>query len=351
MEKTVSVGVVFRSNFNHLHHDGKGTTIYLFPILMHLKMSGFIKKIIFFAIAFFVFDKIFYAFLFISPHLESDKRLEKLVNGEINKEIIILGSSRGARNIIAKQIEDSLHLSSFNLSYPGSDIAFQEFLLQTLLANNKKPKAIILTLDDPIQLMPNDFINFRFDRLYPLAKYESINNEMIKRREKNFLSRFLILSRINQVNFNITEKKYSIWDSIRSNGSMPISFQSKDAAFNYDNAAQTYNKDNESLAKIKSFTNFQRLCLDNSIALHLIFPPNYKSHNRQFENRIRQLTHSEVSLFVHDTLNDVYHDKSYFFDERHLLVNGAVVFTNELIDMLKAKEHESAITVLGHSVQ
>lgn len=304
-------------------------------------MKNFLFKIVVFSIVLFVAEKFFYVFLYVSPTLEKDIRLEKVINGEINKEIIVLGSSRGARNIIAGQIEDSLKLSSYNLSYPGSDIEFHEFLLRSLLKFNKKPKIVLLAVDDPAELLPNETINFRLDRLYPLAKYNYINNEMIKRGEKDFLSYFFVLARINRMNFYIKEKYFSNLDTIKNCGSMPISFQAQNRKFNYKRVLQNYSIKDELPNKIESFLEFQRLCISNKIKLILVFSPNFKNQNISFEKRLKQLSKPDVSLFVYDTLNYVYKDRSYFYDEFHLQNKGAIIFTNEIIEELKNQfKHE-----------
>ncbi|MBN2167498.1 MAG: hypothetical protein JW717_14575 [Marinilabiliaceae bacterium] len=306
-------------------------------------MTQFIKKVILFIIAFFIFDKIFYIFLFISPKLEVDKRLEYLVNGKINKDVVIIGSSRGARDVIAKQIEDSINVSAYNLSYPGSDIEFHEFLLKTLIKYNSKPKAVILVLDDSSELLPDETINFRLDRLYPLARYNYINNEMIKRGEKNFSSRFLVLSRINKRNFDMSQKYFTHLDSIKDCGSMPISFQREGSKeFEYSNVS-VYDETLEVPVKVESFLSFQQICIDNDIKLYLVFPPNYKAHNQLFENRIRKLAQPNVSLLIHDTINESYRNQMFYYDELHLKNNGAVIFTNEIIDMLKSEKSKRKV--------
>lgn len=85
-------------------------------------MKKFILNLFIFGAIFFLFDKIFLLLIGYVPRLEVDKRLEDLMNGNINKELVVLGSSRGARNVIAGQIEEKTGISSFNLSYPGGDI-------------------------------------------------------------------------------------------------------------------------------------------------------------------------------------------------------------------------------------
>jgi hypothetical protein len=117
---------------------------------------------------------------------ELDKRLEYIITGKVNSNIIVMGSSRGARDIVASQLADSLRTSAYNLSYPGSNIYFHEYLLTELLKNgNKKPKVLILVIDDPYEMEDNYSLQFRFDRLYPLVKYKSIRNTLTERGEKN----------------------------------------------------------------------------------------------------------------------------------------------------------------------
>lgn len=301
-------------------------------------MKKFIYTLLLFIIVFFIFDKIFFLFLYIAPNINLDKRLELIINGEINKECIIIGSSRGARNIIAKQIEKETGLSTYNLSYPGSDIEFHEFLLRSLLKFNQKPKIVLLAVDDPSELLPSESIKFRLDVLYPLVKYNYINNELIARGEKNNLSKILYLSRINKSNFDLQKKRFSALDTIVDCGSMPISFQRENRTFLYDNNNQCYYIKNELRNKVNAFINFYQLCDKNDIKLYVVFSPNFQQHNFYFEKRIKELTKNNVGYFIYDFSNIIYKDKSYFYDELHLQTKGAIIFTDDLVKFLKTEK-------------
>jgi len=298
-------------------------------------MKHFLLKILVFSLAFFVFEKSFYVFLYISPSLEKDKRLEMVINGNMNKDLIILGSSRGARNIIASQIEDSLNISAYNLSYPGSNINFNEFLLRSLIKYNNKPKIVLLAIDAPSEFLPSEIMKFRLDRLYPLSKYNYINNEMIQRGEKTFLSKILVLARLNKTNFDIRERTFSALDTIMSCGSMPISFQRENCDFIFENGLNSYEFDAELPEKVKAFNNLQELCVNNNIQLYIVYSPNFRKHNLTFEKRIEELSYPTVSSIVYDTTNQIYKNKDYFYDKAHLKTNGAIIFTNEIICQLK----------------
>ena len=302
-------------------------------------MNRFLRKVLVFSIVFFLFDKVFYLFILISPSKEIDKRLQKILDGEINKDIIVLGSSRGARNIIAGQIEDSLGISTYNLSYPAADIEFQEFLLRSLIQFNETPKIVLLAIDviDPEEFLPSEKIKFRLDRMYPLAIYQHVNNELIAREEKTILSKFLVLARINKRNFDLQKKQFTALDTILDCGSMPIYFQKENRAFIFDSTEQQYETVNELENKVNAFLNLQDICIKNEIKLFLIFSPNFSSHNLNFEKRLRLLTKKEVEYFIYDATNPIYKNKSYFYDETHLQTPGAIVFTNEIINFLKSK--------------
>lgn len=301
-------------------------------------MKKFIYTLLLFVTAFIILDKIFFFFIYLAPNSEVDKRLEHLITGKINKECIVLGSSRGARNIIAKQIEKGTGLSTYNLSYPGSNIEFHEFLLRSLLKFNQKPKIVLLAVDDPSELLPSESIKFRLDLLYPIVKYTYINNELIARGEKNYLSKILCLSRINKSNFDLRKKHFSALDTIIDCGSMPISFQRENRIFKYDTINQYYLIENELTNKVNAFTNFQQMCNNNGIKLYVVFSPNFQQHNFLFEKRIKELTNNNLGYFIYDFSNIIYKDKSYFYDEGHLQTKGARIFTDELVKFLNTEK-------------
>jgi hypothetical protein len=189
-----------------------------------------IKKLIirvcFFIVCFFLLDKLMHFVIEKLPELELDKRLEYIVNGEIDADVIILGSSGSARGILAKQLEDSLKTGVYNLSYPGSDISFQKYVFEQQLINAKvKPKILILGIDEPTQLLHVKSNLFRLDRLYPLIKYPTIRDTLLQREGKNLmLGKYLFLYQMNKSNLVFKKKEFTNFDSIFSDGSMPIRF-------------------------------------------------------------------------------------------------------------------------------
>lgn len=298
-------------------------------------MKKFASKLILFAIIFLIFDKLFIIVANRSAETEVDKRLEYIVNGKMNKDIIVAGSSRGARDIIASQIEDSTGYSTYNLCYGGSNVDFHEFILRTLYKFNNPPKILLLAVDDPHELAYLDYPRFRGDRLYPLVKYSHIWKELAKREAKDRLfSSILILKRLNKSNFDLCQKRFTSLDTIISCGSMPITIQSHKEDWNYISSERIYPYDEEVPEKIKAFQNIIEDCKKHNIKLIVIFPPNYQTHSKSFEMRIRQLSDGGVFFYIYDMTNPIYRDKNFFYDKIHLRRNGAIIFTNEIIQYL-----------------
>jgi len=207
-------------------------------------MKRFIVKLAIFCLIFFVFDKLFIPLKNKSPILEIDNRLELLINGKINKDIIIIGSSRGGRDVIASQIEKETGQTAYNLSYDASALVFHEFILRTLVKFNKAPKTILLVIDDDSELLLDKPTKFRLDRLFPLVKYSHVQDELIVKGEKNkYLSSFFVLHQLHRSNFNLRKRMFSPVDTIMACGSMPLWPHNERRAwqFKYNNGPRSEN--------------------------------------------------------------------------------------------------------------
>ncbi|AXT20751.1 hypothetical protein D7030_11735 [Flavobacteriaceae bacterium AU392] len=292
-------------------------------------MKKFLLNIVVFSALFFIVEKSIYFFIANAPNKEYDKRLEYILKGEMNKNLIVLGSSRGANNIIAEQLQNETGLTSYNLSYRGADIVFQEFLLKTLLKFNTKPKKVILIIDDIYEFNYEPTLKFRIDRLSPLKKYNYINNELIRRGNKNVLSKIFCLSRVNRKDFNLKKNNVLPINKMTAFGSKVI-LSKGNSKMTYKSTFEKYSTEFEQKEKLHAFSRIQELCKSNQIELIFIFPPNYRIFNTSFLNRFNELVQQENKIMIYDTLNPVYKNESYYRDVSHLMKNGAEIFTSEV---------------------
>jgi hypothetical protein len=292
-------------------------------------MKRFLTHILFFLLLFFTVEKALYYFIQNAPKKEYDKRLELVLQGEMEKDIVIIGSSRGANNIVAKQLEDETGLSTHNLSYRGSNIIFHQFILETLLLYNKKPQKVLLVIDDEYEFVKDYSLHFRFDRLYPLKKYSYINDKLIALGKKSYLSKFLNSAQIDKEDFSLKSKRIYPMDLMTTHGSKLLPFK-VDNDVEFLNESKNYNTSKEQSSKLECFIKIQEMCSINGIELHFIFTPNYSKSNNEFYKRFELLVLDGLPIYRYDQSNADYYKSDHFYDTSHLNQKGAKIFTSEL---------------------
>jgi hypothetical protein len=299
-------------------------------------MKRFLKHILFFGLLFFTIEKGLYFFIQNAPNKEYDKRLELVLQGKMEKDIIIIGSSRGANNISAKQMEDETGLSTYNLSYRGSNIIFHQFILETLLLYNKKPQKVLLVIDDEYEFLMDHSLSFRFDRLYPLKNYSYINNKLIDSKKKSYVSKFLYAAKIDREDFSLAPKRVYPINQMTSHGSKLLP-KKENNDLEFINVSKNYNTLQEESSKIRSFKAIQEMCSSKGIDLYFVFTPDFKSFNESFLKRFEKLVKKKEHLIVYDTLDKRYKDYTIFRDQTHMCSEGAAIFTSELSQFMKSK--------------
>ncbi len=293
-------------------------------------MIKFLKSIILFALIFFIVDKFSYLILLKQASLQSEQKLDKIVNGNLQYELLVLGSSRGAGNISTRQLQSETGLTSYNLSYWAGDLIFQEYIFRTYLENNKKPNVLLLGIDSPTMFSVGGSLKFRFDRLYPLAYKNSINDKLIAMGKHPWLSKYIYSLRLHnfQLKFNKIETNFGL--EIDENGSQVLNGQAPSfIKYEQDEKPSAY-EPIESQEKIDALKNIIKVCQDRNIELHFIFPPNLIPFNTAFYNRFVNEFGKQNQIFVYDRNNTVYKTKTIYFDPIHLHAEGAKIFTSEL---------------------
>lgn len=299
-------------------------------------MKRFLKHILFFGLLFFTIEKGLYFFVQNAPNKEYDKRLEFVLQGKMEKDIIIIGSSRGANNISAKQMEDETGLSTYNLSYKGSNIIFHEFILETLLLHNKKPQKVLLVIDDEYEFLMDHSLHFRYDRLYPLKNYSYINNKLIDSKKKSYVSKFLYAAKIDREDFSLKPKRVYPINLMTSNGSKLLP-KKENNDLEFINESKNYNILEEESLKLRSFKSIQEMCSSKEIDLYFVLTPDFKSFDVTFLKRFEKLVKKKEHTIVYDTLDKRYKDYSIFRDQTHMCSEGAEIFTSELSQFMKSK--------------
>ncbi|MFD1294259.1 hypothetical protein ACFQ5N_10465 [Lutibacter holmesii] len=299
-------------------------------------MKLFLKYILVFGIIFFTLEKGLYYFIHNAPNKEYDKRLQLILDGEMEKDLVIIGSSRGANNISAKQLEDQTGLSTYNLSYRGSNVTFHEFILEALLLHNKKPKKVLLVIDNGHQFLIENSLKFRYDRLSPLKNYSWINDKLIKSNKKSYISKFLYSLKIDRKDFSLKPKIVYPINIMTSHGSKLLKARSTDTLA-FFKKPKGYDITKENPDYLKSFKSMQKTCKTHNIDLYFVFTPAYQEFDTDFLKRFKKLINTEEHLIVYDTICDDYKNNLFFRDHTHMFSIGAEIFTSEISVFFNSK--------------
>ena len=113
-------------------------TVYLLSILMDKKTAY--KIVLFFLILALIDQVTGRVIAYYALKYKHDKRIGLLIDNQLEKEVLILGSSRALNGIDPETIEKETHLSCYNLALSGSNVTFHETMLDLIIQSKKHPK-------------------------------------------------------------------------------------------------------------------------------------------------------------------------------------------------------------------
>ena len=296
-------------------------------------MKRFFQNTLLFLLLFFLVDKLFYWKIEALPEQELDKRLEWILEGKMNKDILIFGSSRAQHGLYSDAIQDSLKRTTFNLGYRGSNVSFHLYLLKKVLKHNNKPKFIILTVDDDREFINEKTLQFCYNKLFSLVKYQEITKDLIDLNQISPFSIFFYSGRLGWQKFSKQkENKIHKWTKC---GTTLLDFTASTFQKKYSKTTN-YNCKNERSDLITAFKEFQSICQKEKIQLFVLIPPNFAEQNIEFVKRINGLLINQNDK-VWNEHSDAFKKADFFSDEAHLNKKGAVLYTNEIIKRLKTE--------------
>lgn len=267
------------------------------------------------------------------PSRHFDWRYGKVREQKINADILIIGSSRGARGINAEILEKESGLSSFNFCYPGSSLPFHLYCFETYLKEQKhKPKIVLLAVDDDNAFKDNPWLSFRTNVLYGHTKYQDVNNLLMAFGENHWLSKYFNIAKLRPIHLGIGNQQGAVTDYISPLGSMPLRIKNENFIFaTLDTSSTNYDSINEMPGYLEAFKNIQQLYITNKIQLLVCIPPNYLRPSLSFLNRVKELSFEETPVLSQNTSTSAYRDSSYYYDSSHLNYRGSIVYSKELV--------------------
>lgn len=287
-------------------------------------MKKWFLNIILFSLCFLFLDACYYFFLRRIPAEHPDRRLELLITGQIQTDILVLGSSRAAHNVLAEDLKHYLNIKAFNLGFRGTNVSFHLQLLKWYLDNNSAPKIIVYVADVPF-IFDKDALQYRTDFLFPFVSYNLYRDHLI---EKDKLSKMAYVLNFAKSNYHTVFKTPSVtienYTTTRGSNPLPVeSYKGNGANFI---ANKKVVNDPE---KIDAFNQIQLLCIKRGVKLVVAIPPNNYSLDYGFVSTLKKHCLPDSFFYVYNS-NYTTPKNEFFYDISHLNKNGAKKFTEEI---------------------
>ncbi len=269
----------------------------------------------------------------------------ELMQGKINADIIISGSSRATYHYDPRTIEAATGLSAFNIGRVGTQTDVQVAVLRAYLEHNRKPKLVIHNLD------AFSFVTSR--EIYDPALYVPYlrDNEIYRpliEIDPNFAkSRYLPL-----YGYVVEDMNFTWVSGLKAlAGSSPkqdfyLGFSPRDEKWTDD--FRHFKAGNPNGVKfaiepagIKALEELIDVCEKNGIPLVFVYSPEYRGMQEMTNNR------AEIFAEFH-TLASKHHvtlwdysgwnydgDQDFFYNSQHLNAKGAALFSEDVANRLK----------------
>jgi hypothetical protein len=307
----------------------------------------------FFILKLFVFiaPLIFISFLadsFISTTLRKAKHKyyvawNDLLNGNLQSDVLIYGSSRARAHIDCKILEDSLALPTYNLGLDGYTFEMQFCRHRLVMKNNKKPTYILMSLDYATLSQKDEL--YQAEQFAPYFN-DGIIKETIKQRKGfDFWDYYLPLIRYTG---NLSQLTYAfniflrpqINKSNRYKGYYNTNIQwTKD--FEEAKKRKNHLKVNIDSSTLHLFGAFLKSLKENNINPIFVFTPVYIDGQAFISNKEAVFNlYQEFSIRYNIPLMDyssdsICNNKKYFYNTTHLNLEGSTMFSKKLASDLK----------------
>lgn len=305
-------------------------------------------------ILYFVFPILFFGYsfdVFLSKNLKLSNSFaageypvwNDIINGKVNSDIVIYGSSRAWVHFDSKIISKKLKASTYNLGIDGHNFWLQNLRHKQLLKYNKKPKLIIYSLD-VITLQHNTEL-YNYEQFFPYMLWN-----------KEFRNTIIGYGDNKNFQFSIPLLRYfGRYQAIRAAFEMSLfpknnpiervrGYKGQDLLWNNDleNAQKKIGRFKAVLntSLILNFETFLKECKDLNIKIIFVYSPEYIEGQKFIENRseiirlYNNLSKKHSIPFYNFSDDKICYNRKYFYNSTHMKKIGAELFSNQFADSL-----------------
>lgn len=263
--------------------------------------------------------------------------LNRVMDGEVNADIIITGSSRALVHYDPRVIEKVTGHSAFNIGLNGSQTDMQVAFLKAYLKHNRKPKIVVHNLDtftfvttkeiyDPTQYMPY---------LYEDELYKPILRIQPDAWKWKYLPLYGYLALDLQLSWVEGLKTFA---GIQPKENQFLGFEPRYLEWTHDfSAFKAANPDGISFpiepAGVRDLEELLATCQHEGIRVLLTYSPIYHEMREMERNRaeVFALFHQLANRYGAELIdygdNEITQHQQYFYNSQHLNAQGAELFS------------------------
>ena len=269
-----------------------------------------------------------------------------VLEGKINADILIYGSSRAWVHFNSVMMEQELNCPTYNLGIDGLNFKLQHLRHLLYIKHNLPPKGIIVSVDFMTIQKQTELYNYQQFLPFMLWNKEMENNlspyDLFHKTEFYIpFFRYINERNITKKVFTQSLQNKSVTGEKRQSG-----FLGRDKSWNLDltkaktNATHIKIEIDEQVVKL--LDDFLGLCSKQNIRVLLVYAPLYvegksyiKNHN-DIVDIFQELAKKYRLHFLDYTEDEICMNKSLFYNSAHLNEKGANLFTKKFIQDLKS---------------
>lgn len=243
-------------------------------------------------------------------------------------DYIFIGSSRVENSVIAEEIEKKSNKKTINLGIKGLKLKDMSYIIKLLKDYNVSYQKMFIQIDYSFNHEEESSKFFSFELLPFCGSSNLIINEYLKSTNKSYLQyKYIPFLKYSDSEQLIGFRK--VFSSLKNKPSIFISNKGYEPLYGFssrklEKIPNKANKTNKYFNDINTFATSENLKV-----IYFSAPISLKSENLNYFDELKKNVPQ-----LHNFHNVISEDK-YFYDKLHVNHDGALAFTNVLIEKLK----------------
>ena len=268
-----------------------------------------------------------------------------IYNGEINADLIVMGSSRAVYHFSPTILDRDLKLNTYNLGINAWTFPMQNARFKIYLKHNTKPRYIVHSLD--LQMFSRREDLFNYQQFLPYLSDDDIRSAAKGYKGEFGASQYYFPMFKFNGNMDLAAAGFLEFFNLAESRRVSVKgYREQD--LEWDGTFETFKKkfpagythsfDTEVVEEFDAYLDY---CRENDIKVILVFSPEYFElqpllvNREEIMNVFRDISKKHDLPFLDYSDHPMAFNRSYFYNSEHLTKQGAELFSEVLAQDLK----------------